>query len=202
MRTKNNKSRLILFKWDNNLIKKKRWAILSSASKAIFPVIAVHKDKRGECWPSQQKIAALSGCTEKTVREGIKGLEEVRFSGIKIIKSKKYGMRWPGNHYSLDFPRVGKRGYFPFHKSLIESTKWSQLKPSAKALYPVMRCFGYNDSYGRNYRPHDYCDRKKGYLAEFAGINRKSIPTALESLLTVGLIKPVERHAAWKVFID
>ena len=202
MRAKNNKSRQILFKWDNNLIKKKRWAVLSSASKAIFPVIAVHKDKRGECWPSQQKIAELSGCTEKTVREGLKVLEEEGFSGIKIFKFKKDGMRWPGNHYYLDFPRVGQKDYFPFHKSLITSMKWSQLKPSAKALYPVMRCFGYNDSYGRNYRPHDYCDRKKSYLAEFAGINRKSIPIALESLLAVGLINPVKKYSAWRVFID
>jgi len=196
------KSEKIFFRWNKSLIKKKKWALLSLASKTIFPVIAVHNTDKRESWPSQQTIAELSGYTEKTVREGIKGLEEVGFSGIKIIKLKKYGMRWPCNHYSLDFPRVGKKGYFPFHKSLITNMKWSQLKPSAKALYPVMRCFGYNDSYGRNYRPHDYCDRKKGYLAEFAGITRKSIPSALESLLTVGLLKPVKRHSAWKVFID
>jgi hypothetical protein len=171
------------------------------ASKAIFPVIAVHQNEKGECWPSQQTIADLSGYSEKTVREGLKGLQEKGFSGIKLVKVKKTGMQWPGIHYKMDPLPVGKKGYFPFHKDLVSSKKWSQLKSTAKALYPVMRCFGYNEGFGRNYKPHDYCDREKKYLAEFAGIDRKSIAGALESLQSVDLIEPAAGRAAWRVFI-
>jgi hypothetical protein len=130
------------FKWDKNLIERKQWAALPLASKAIFPVIAVHNNKMGECWPGQKTIADLSGHSEKTVREGIRGLKERGFSGIKVTKYKKQGMQWSSSHYYFGFPRAGEKGYFPFHKSLITSMKWSRIKPSAKALYPVMRFLG------------------------------------------------------------
>jgi len=202
LRYQRNQANNFFFKWDKNLIKEKHWASLPLAAKAIFPVIAVHYNKMGECWPSQKTIAELSGYTEKTVREGIKGLLENGFSGMKLFKIKKAGMLWPGVHYQIDSTPIGKKGYFPFHKSLIIGKKWSRLTHSAQALYPAMRCFGYNDGFGPNYRPHDYCDREKKFLAEYAGISTKSIPTALRSLQKMGLIIPVQRQSAWRVFID
>jgi hypothetical protein len=191
----------IFFRWDKDLIINKHWASLPLASRTIFPVIAVHQNKEGGSWPSQQTIADLSGYSEKTVREGLKGLLEKGFSGIKIKKYRKEWMQWAGTYYKINPLPVGKKGYFPFHKALVISKNWSKLKSTAKALYPVMRCFGYNDGFGRNYKPHDYCDRKKTYLAEFAGIDRRSIAGALKSLQSVDLIEPVSGRAAWRVFI-
>ena len=66
----------IFFKWDKSLIESKKWAALPKAAKSIFPVIAVHCNAKGECNPSQRKIADLSGRTEKTVSEGIKALKK------------------------------------------------------------------------------------------------------------------------------
>ena len=190
----------VFFKWDKDLIKNKHWASLPLASKAVFPVIAVHQNAKGECWPTQQTIADLSGYTEKTVRGGLKGLQEKGFSGIELTKYKKPGMQWAGTYYKINPLPLGKKGYFPFHKDLVISKKWSRLKSTATALYPVMRCFGYNEGFGRNYKSHDYCDREKKYLAEFAGIDRRSIAGALENLQSFDLIEQVSGPTAWRVF--
>jgi len=200
LRIQRNPINKFFFKWDKDLIKNNHWASLPLASKAIFPVIAVHQNKRGECWPSQQTIAELSGYTEKTVREGLKGLHEKSFSGIKLKKYRTAGMQWAGTYYKIHPLPVGKTGYFPFHKDLVISKIWSQLKSTAKALYPVMRCFAWNDGFGRNYKSHDYWDRGKNYLAEYAGIDRRSIAGALESLQSFDLIEPVSGEAAWNIF--
>jgi len=200
LKIQKNQNNKLFFRWDKDLIKNRQWASLPLASKSVFPVIAVHQNAKGECWPTQQTIADLAGYSEKTVREGLKGLQEKGFSGIELIKYKKTGMLWAGTYYKINPLPLGKKGYFPFHKDLVSSKKWSQLKSTAKALYPVMRCFGYNEGFGRNYKPHDYCDSDKKYLAEFTGIDRRSIATALESLESSDLIEPVAGRAAWNVF--
>lgn len=181
------------FSWDKSLIKNKEWALLPKASKSIFPVIAIHCNAKGECYPTQQTIADLSGRIEKTVWAGINGLAENEFSGIKISKIKMKGMQWPGNFYYFKFPSTN---YFPFYKSLIICGKWHQLKSTAQALYPVMRCLGDDLSFDENY---DYCSEKKKVLADYAGISRTSIQAALKSLEGAKLIKPVEDGFAWKV---
>lgn len=53
----------------------KLWRELPLASKAILPVIYKHMNAWGGCYPSQQTIAILAGITEKTAREGLKGLD-------------------------------------------------------------------------------------------------------------------------------
>lgn len=70
------------FWFDKKLIENKNWAALKSSSKAIYPVIGCHCNKLGEAFPSEMRIAILSGRTDKIVRKGIIGLEE--FPGIKI----------------------------------------------------------------------------------------------------------------------
>lgn len=192
----------IFFRWDKDLVKSKGWASLSLSAKAVFPVIAAHCNKAGFCWPSQRIIAELAGYTEKTVREGIKGLKKVSFAGINTKKISGNGSIWPITYYFLQLPKLGKKGYFPFHKSLIDNKKWSRLTHSAQALYPAMRCFGYNDGYGRKYRPHDYCDKDKKDLAEYAGISVRSIDSALRSLERNKLVVPVPKHSAWRVLVE
>ena len=181
------------FKWDKGLIINKKWALLPKAAKSIFPAIAVHCNAKGKCYPTQKTIADLSGRTEKTVWAGIKGLAENEFSELKVSKVKMQGMQWPGNHYYLKFPSTN---YFPFYKSLIDDGKWRQLKPSAQALYPVMRCLGDDLSFDEEY---DYCRERKKVLADYAGISRTSIQAALRSLESANLIKPIDGGFAWKV---
>lgn len=178
------------------------WASLPLSAKAVFPVIAVHCDKYGECWPSQKRIAQLAGYTEKSVREGIKALKRACFSGFETSKVVKEGMRWATTIYFVDLCQNTNKGYFPFHKSLITKKKWSRLTHSAQALYPVMRCFGYNDSYGRKYRRYDFCNKDKSFLAELSGISYRSMDSALTNLQCVRLIKNLQKHSAWRVYVD
>ena len=56
----------------------KRW---SKATKAIVPVIMKYSDACGQSFPSQTRIAVYSGITEKSVRQGLKGLEDFRDFG-------------------------------------------------------------------------------------------------------------------------
>ena len=191
----------IFFKWDKSLIENKVWASLPLSAKAVFPVIAVHCNKQGESWPSEKIIAELSGYTEKTVRKGIQGLVKAKFADFTVRKAKRNCGKWLMNHYFVSLPVPEKKGYFPFHKSLITRGKWSQLKHTAQALYPAMRCFGYNDGYGRKYRHRDYCGRDKKFLAEHAGISLKSAISALENLEAAELIVSVPKHSAWRIFI-
>ena len=100
-----------------------------------------------------------------------------------------------------EFAENWEKGLFPFHKSLITTERWCQLKHTAQALYPVMRCFSYNDGYGRKYRHLDYCDRELKFLAEHAGISLKSSMSALENLQAAQLIVSVPKHSAWRIFI-
>ena len=56
-------------------IEKKFWANLPASSKAIYPIIFKHSNADGVSFPSQLTIAILAGVTEKTVRDGLAGLE-------------------------------------------------------------------------------------------------------------------------------
>ena len=131
------------FWWDKKLIKNKNWAELSKASKAVFPVIACHCNKKGIAFPSEETISALCGRTEKTVREGVKGL-----LGFPNFKWNHY-ITSRGHHskeFHLRIPNPGEKGRcFPFYKWIIESGIWQNLKPTAQALYPVMRNFAFFD---------------------------------------------------------
>lgn len=100
------------------------------------------------------------------------------------------------------------------------------LSPSGKALYPVMRNFSYFDINEYLYfeeldgkgpidfdeiypqRKYDFCDAEKCVMAEYAGISRRSINNALESLKTCNLIEkklyfdgPYIKVPGWKVFL-
>jgi hypothetical protein len=129
------------FWWGKRLIKNKNWALLSKSSKAVFPVIACHCNKKGEAYPNERTIAILSGLNDKSAREGIRGLEA--FPDFKISHYlTKRGKR--ANKYYLKLPAANVKGRsFPFNKFILESGQWKEMKPTAKALYPVMRCFGF-----------------------------------------------------------
>ncbi len=49
--------------------------MLSTAAKAIYPVIACHVNKDGVAFPGEGTISALAGVTPKVVRKGIHDLE-------------------------------------------------------------------------------------------------------------------------------
>lgn len=207
------KNRELFFWWDRKLINDKKWARISSAAKAIFPVIACHCNRaeseasnQRSCFPGQNRIAYLSGRSEKTVRAGIADLKKKKFTGFNPIK-KKYGPNWPGFKYFLILPqRAETKMHFPFYHSLIRDGKWRQLKPAAQALYPVMRAYrDYYDIelYQKEFvsRNFDICSQKISHLAIFAGISERSARSALNNLIELSLIKPLKRVIGWKVYL-
>ncbi|SDP57680.1 helix-turn-helix domain-containing protein [Desulforhopalus singaporensis] len=209
------------FWFDKKLIENKNWAILSKASKSVFPVIASHRNEKGEAFPGEQAIAILSGLSDKTVRQGIRGLED--FPGIEIQNYvTKRGRR--SKRYKIDKPPEVQGRSFPFYRGVFEGGNWLHLIPSAQALYPVMRYFGYFDSVvceiylyeedAGGYDLHDfdavYKDRKWDFciaeldiLAEYAGISKRSVYDALRSLGDNHLIENYsdEDLVGWKVFL-
>lgn len=201
------------FWFEKNLIKNLNWAALPKASKAIYPVIRSHCNNTGDAWPAEQTISTLCGRTEKVVRSGIKGLE--KFPGIRIeTYMTQRGRR--SKRFSCKTPDYEKGKLFPFHKDVFLGGNWSLLKPTAQALYPVMRCFGYNDFYeywetteeiegkefdldesGRSWdnfkaREYDFCEAEPRVLCEYAHIASRSYKEAIMDLEKRFLIKAME----------
>lgn len=198
------------------------WAALPKASKAVLPVIAAHVNQHGIAFPGERTIAILSGRTDKVARSGIEGLAS--FPGLNIKNTVT-----PRGHrmkiFRLDLPNPKdkrKRGSFPLYRAVFDGGNWRQLKPSAQALYPVMRHFGFFDldffahledlsisreEFKEYYlsRPYDLCNAEIGEMARLAGIDRRSMGEALESLEECYLIEPVHSKylalKGWKVFL-
>lgn len=211
------------FPFDEYWIKDMKWAALPTSSKAILPVIAVHCDADGIAFPSEETIAILSGLTEKTVREGIKEL--MGFPGFHLGHYVTNRGR-SANIYRLTLPtEVDKGKSFFFYKSFIEGGNWRLLKPSSKALYPVMRCFSYFDYdvyvyyeeepifYARiefkelyKDRKWDACEAEKSVMAEYSGITMPSVDLALHDLEEHNFIEPIgesgEPVYRWKVYLE
>ena len=198
------------FWFDKKLIENMNWAMLPKASKAVFPVIACHCNSKGLSFPGERTIAIMAGRSDKVVREGIRGL--VGFPGFKIgFFTTRRGRK--AKRFHLKMPPKEKGRSFPFHKQIIEGGNWSQLKPSAAALYPVMRYYGYFDeltydvtvfeNYTFTERTHDFCEAETLLMAKYAGITRNSIHQALANLQDCCLIEPVDRGNGreWKVFL-
>ena len=197
------------FRFDKQLIREKQWAELPLASKSIFPAICSHCNSQGHCHPGQQRIAILSGCTEKTVRTGLKGLR--RLEGFHM--TSQVSARGHNNYrYIIDFPKQEKGKMFPFYKSIIEAGNWSLLTPSAQALYPVMRQFGFwenelNDKFNiHEYieRGYDYVDADIDILSDYAGIHESTLYKALHLLEDNNFIEDIgitEGRKTWKVFL-
>lgn len=213
----------VFFRFDKRWIENMNWASLPKSSKAILPVIAVHSDAKGESFPSERTLAILSGCSDKTVREGIRGL--IGFPGFNVDDYiTKRGRR--AKKFRLIFPPEGEEGRsFFFYKLLIEGGNWRLLNPASKALYPVMRHFAYfdKDLYLENeegaadkYDPMEFeefykarkwdcCEAETSILAEYSHITRPSVYGALKDLEEHSLIEKMGKNdegvSQWKVFI-
>jgi hypothetical protein len=192
-----------------------------AASKSIYPVIGVHCNPKGVSFPSEETIAILSWRTPKTVRTGIKGL--LHYPGFHVERYvTNRGHR--ANKYKLDAPPDEKGRSFAFYKCVVTGGNWSQLTPGAHALYPVMMTFSFfdfenyeyleNTEFGDNVqdmiecgyyqrRKYDFCDADIKVMAEFAGIGKSTVVSALISLeqaFLVEKIEPINKNDTWKVF--
>ncbi len=207
------------FWFDKKLVTSKIWARLPKASKSVFPVVGCYRNDRGLAFPSERTIAILCGRTDKTVRTGIRGLDGLY--NLKILpyitsrgrRSKKFYLAAP--------PRKPGRA-FPFYRCVLEKGLWQALTPTAQALYPVMRTFGFFDQdmyrsfddpdfkeedFDRVYRERDfdYCEADPLQLVLHAGISRQSLEAALRSLEKNNLVQVADRDPSghpwlWRVY--
>ncbi|ACL05863.1 hypothetical protein Dalk_4181 [Desulfatibacillum aliphaticivorans] len=214
----------IFFRFSNDIVDSERWAMLPPASKSIYPVIGVHCNKDGLAFPGQETIAILAGITPKTVRSGIEGLLRLPNFTVQSYYSnrgrvaKKYQLKLPDKDRS--------KTYFGFSKRFIDGGNWSQLKPGAHALFPVIqRCswfdydyyieskdgeLEYNPSefFSEHYgeREYDFLDAELGFLTSRAGVGQTTVLAALEELEKRYFIEETENFwrrgsRAWKVFL-
>lgn len=210
------------FRFDKEIIKNLAWAQLPKASKSIFPVIAIHSNAQGLSWPSQETIGALSGCTPKTVREGVEGLEESLLEFKKMGKVTARGQL--SYKYQICIPTIEPGISFNFYRAFIDGGNWRLLSSVSKAAYPVIRSFSYFD-------PSIYCDlcydledhkhtgldyntfiidgyykerefdlsiADNSIVAEYAGISTKSLEKVFNELVEMGFIEWEGPY--WKVF--
>jgi len=222
IKSKKYEDRGIFFRVKNEYIISKVWKELPKSSKSIFPVIAVHCNKKGIAFPSQETISKLSGCTPKTVRNGLKGLEEFHDFKISQEVNAKGQIK---NIYHIKLPKKNDKEVFFFHKTIIESGKWSKISQSAKALYPVIRAYSYCDfksyqmlmceedtfydgdgmSAGErldHYGKRDFNLNASDFsvLSDFSGITLQSVYNAINSLKKHGLLEEITTNQKRRIF--
>jgi len=207
------------FWFDKRLITSGLWAKLPKASKSVYPVIGCFRNAQGLSYPSERTIAILCGRSEKTVRAGIRGLEG-------LYNLKIFGYLTPRGRRSRKFylaapPKRPGRA-FPFYRCLLEKGLWQDLTPTAQALYPVLRCFGFFDAdlYRAFVDPEfqdaaldtvlasrdfDFCEADPMELVRHAGISKPSLLPALQSLKKNRLVKALDpdprgRGSLWQVY--
>jgi hypothetical protein len=206
------------FRFDKRWIENMNWASISAAAKSVLPVIACHCNERGAAFPAEETISGLSGRTEKTVRQGISDLKGFPGFDWEPYKTKREKQ---SKKFHLELPPKRERGRsIFFYRVIMDGGLWSKLKPTAQALYPAMRYSAIyvngQDEYsteegefmdGYIKRKFEICDAEVGLLAHLAGIDRRSVKDAMQSLQANFLLEPYD-DSGWatdgtprKVFI-
>jgi hypothetical protein len=137
---------------------------------------------------------------------------------MEYYKTNRQGKR--SKRFHIEIPPDEKGRAYPFHRSIIDEGNWRELKPTAMALYPVMRNLGkfdlekylweeeieedgLYDQFDEIYksREYDFCESSIAELSGLAGVSRRSIKCALISLEECFLIETFEQ-GIWKVFLQ
>jgi hypothetical protein len=215
------------FWWPNSTIKTGEWAKLPPVGKAVFPVLACYANRRsGVAFPSELTIAALSGYSEKKVREGLKSVE-----GFSLMEKVERYITNSGNNgkkYHLCIPKNQVNdGRFRFFRYILESGWWRKMTRDAKAVYPVMRCFTTFDPYDYGFiedieedpetvmqeyypnREYDICRADLSIIADHAGLTIDRLRKALVNLADCYLLDDMELvyedeadvDRVWRIFI-
>ena len=194
------------------------WMELPLASKAILPVILKHMNAQKTCFPGQKTIAYFAGITQKTVREGLKGLRD-----LPGFYKEKYVTRRGHTSYKYKLEVIDSyQETISINHSFFNGENWSQLTPVAKAVYPVLKHFAWwkikiyekdeyiNHDIGgdpsiKNYpdRLYDYANPEPEIVAEYAGVNIRSLKGAYTSLSKHHFIEfhgKIDDRDTWKLF--
>ena len=165
------------------------WALLPKSAKAVLPILLYHRDQQGKAFPSEPRIAIMSGVSEKTARSGIKALIDDGW-----ITADKYTTTYGNQSYKyfLPAPSNAKGSQVILRKSIIEGGNWSMLKPTGKSLYIAIICNSeYDSNDGDNFKDREwgYCFKSIYDMARLAGITTESLNSAMNSLNECELIE-------------
>ncbi|MEX0998796.1 MAG: hypothetical protein WD000_02380 [Thermodesulfobacteriota bacterium] len=207
---------------------------MSLPSIAIYPVLCLQSNFEQNKWfqISQKNIASMAGIDVNTVRKGIKDLEKKSFIGEPFLEKHKQtqGTRhfyvYAVNFIRKDYIEEWEGEYFTFHKCIVDSGVWANLKPRAKALYLSMRMsahfnamlyieiedleldYATKDVYevveGSNYldRKWDICNCTLVDLCRLVDITPTNIKPILEQLENHRLIERVDNNKIlFKVYL-
>lgn len=191
------------------------WASLGRSAHALLPVLLRHSNTKGEAYPGEGRLAAMSGLTRKTVRSAARELQDRVIIKISTRITRKGRTR---KTYHLPIPDEDEaRGVF-IPSIQIDGGNWACLKPSAKSLavafwffssvrpdlYPGWECWVDPDEIhdflaARNF---DYSNADPINLREFAGIGPRVYPDAIRDLQKHHFIEADPDHDDyWRVFV-
>ncbi len=207
---------------------------MSLPSIAIYPVLCLQSDFEENNWfqISQKNIAIMAGISVNTVAKGIKDLEERLLNKEPFLEKQKQKQGTRNYYvYRVNYNRKDDienyRGeYFTFHKCIVESGVWADLKPRAKALYLSMRMSArfdpelyveiedlgldtdsnefwelHTDGNYRN-RKWDVCYTSIAELCRKVNISSINLGMVLEQLKNHRLIERVDEHRSiFKVYL-
>ena len=204
----------LFMKIPRSYIESGAWKNLSRASKAIYPVIYKHTNSKGSAFPSELTIAILAGVTEKTVREGLGGLDS--FPGFKRSKYITPRGRF-AYRYQLESCKKSVK-IFSISHAFFNGGNWSRLSPAAKAIYLVLKHFGWWDAeiinhslssdevFGSQYsdREYDLITSGRQAVSELSGISYRSIESAYQSLednyFIESFLHEIDGMETWKIY--
>lgn len=188
------------------------WSSLSRSAQALYPVLLRHAGEKGQCFPGEDRLAAMSGLTEKTVRAASLDLAAAGLVSIRKIISRT-GRRI--KLYTLS-PHKSQGNAICLPHIFIDGGGWCCLTPAAKSLSLAFRYFGNPrpdldpeverwlelDEF-TNYlqmRDFDFCNAEPAILREFSGLGRRVYHEAIRSLEENAFIAPHD-ELYWRVFV-
>lgn len=110
----------------------------------VLCAIAVFMDKENKAFPSQEKLAEITGLSRRTVINAVKELEEVEVNGQKIIARKKV----PSGNNSKHFKTIYK--FFGQEDTVTEE----EFKKMNGRDVLLLFCEYYEETFGTKYMPN------------------------------------------------
>ncbi|EHJ46915.1 hypothetical protein DFW101_0899 [Solidesulfovibrio carbinoliphilus subsp. oakridgensis] len=169
------------------------------SARSVFLHIAVHSNKEGFAFPSQQTIAEQTALAIGTVKSSVEAL-----IAVDLLLREEVGHR-PTSHYRYWVDKPTKRENMIFvYKDLVLSPEWTKLSPAARSLYLGMRVRARNNDFGDEtdeafrWREVDYCQSKQADLLRWSGVSRSKFGALVASLEEGGVITR-EREGIWGV---
>ncbi|QJB57462.1 helix-turn-helix domain-containing protein [Pseudodesulfovibrio sp. zrk46] len=188
------------------------WCELGRSAQALLPTLLRHADSKGEAFPSEGRLAAMSGLTRKTVRSAAIELERREIVSISMRVSRA------GRRLKVYRFLSNSADGIILPSIFIDGGNWAELTPAARSLSLAFRFFGsprpdldpdfgewlHDDEWYEylDMRLADYCNAEPVVLRRFAGIGPRVWSRAIKSLRDNSFIEPAhDNETYWRVLI-